>query len=44
MNGRMASAQVLADIRNGYTTGLKSEVELLVCPPATLVAGFRCEP
>jgi triosephosphate isomerase len=40
MNGRVASTKVLGDIREGYTTGLKSEVELLVCPPATLIQIF----
>ena len=40
MNGRMAAAQVLTEMRNGYTTGLKSEVELVVCPPATLIHAF----
>jgi triosephosphate isomerase len=40
MNGRMASAKVLGEIREGYTPGLKGKVDLLVCPPATLVHTF----
>jgi triosephosphate isomerase len=40
MNGRMMSARVLGEIREGYTVGLKSKVDLLVCPPATLVHTF----
>ena len=40
MNGRMGSAEVLNEIRRGYTPGLKSKVDLLVCPPATLVHIF----
>jgi triosephosphate isomerase (TIM) len=40
MNGRMGSAEVLNEIRKGYTPGLKSKVDLLVCPPATLVHIF----
>src|SRR5918998_3033091 len=40
MNGRMGSAEVLNEIRKGCTPGLKSKVDLLVCPPATLVHIF----
>jgi triosephosphate isomerase len=40
MNGRMGSAEVLNEIRKGYTPGLKSKVDLLVCPPATLIHIF----
>ena len=40
MNGRMASSKVLTDIRDGYTPGLKGKVDLLVCPPATLIHIF----
>lgn len=40
MNGRVASTKVLGEIREGYTPGLKGKVDLLVCPPATLVHSF----
>jgi triosephosphate isomerase (TIM) len=40
MNGLQASASVLGEIRAGYTAGLKSKVDLLVCPPATLIQSF----
>jgi triosephosphate isomerase len=31
---------VLGEIKQGYTVGLKSKVDLLVCPPATLIMIF----
>jgi triosephosphate isomerase len=31
---------VLGEIKQGYTPGLKSKVDLLVCPPATLIQSF----
>ena len=40
MNGRMVSAEVLNEVRKGYTPGLKGKVDLLICPPATLVHIF----
>jgi triosephosphate isomerase len=40
MNGLRGSGNVLEEIRQGYTAGLKSQVDLLVCPPATLIATF----
>ena len=40
MNGRMASAKVLNEIREGYTPGLKGKADLLVCPPVTLLHIF----
>jgi triosephosphate isomerase len=40
MNGLQASSSVLGEIRQGYTAGLKSKVDLLVCPPATLIQAF----
>jgi triosephosphate isomerase (TIM) len=40
MNGLQGSAEVLGDIRQGYTAGLKAKVDLLVCPPATLIQSF----
>jgi triosephosphate isomerase len=43
MNGLRASAEVLRSVQAGYTPGLKARVELLVCPPATLVHAFARE-
>jgi triosephosphate isomerase len=40
MNGLRRSEEVLREIQAGYTPGLKAKVDLLVCPPATLVYGF----
>src|SRR5918993_4434270 len=40
MNGLLASATVLGEVRQGYTAGLKAKVNLLVCPPATLIQSF----
>ncbi|MFC4173589.1 triose-phosphate isomerase [Microvirga sp. GCM10011540] len=40
MNGLRMSAKVLGDIQAGYTPGLKAKVDLLVCPPATLLFTF----
>jgi triosephosphate isomerase len=40
MNGLHSSAKVLGEIKQGYTPGLKSKVDLLVCPPATLIMTF----
>jgi triosephosphate isomerase (TIM) len=40
MNGLKSSEKAFQDIRAGYTPGLKARVELLVCPPATLVGAF----
>jgi len=40
MHGLRSSAQVLSEIQSGYTPGLKAKVELLVCPPATLIHSF----
>jgi triosephosphate isomerase len=40
MNGLRNSEQIFHDIRAGYTPGLKARVELLVCPPATLVGAL----
>jgi triosephosphate isomerase len=40
MNGLHGSASVLGEIKQGYTVGLKSKVDLLVCPPATLIMTF----
>jgi triosephosphate isomerase (TIM) len=37
MNGLKASLKVISDIRDAYTPGLKSRVDLVVCPPATLI-------
>jgi triosephosphate isomerase len=43
MNGLKASTKVLADVAAGYGPGLRERVDLLVCPPATLVAAFAAE-
>jgi triosephosphate isomerase len=40
MNGLQGSARVLAELRDGYTPDLKAAVDLLVCPPATLIQSF----
>jgi len=40
MNGLKSSHEVLSEIQIGYTPGLKAKVELVVCPPATLVHSF----
>ena len=38
MNGLKASLGELAGMAQGYDAGLRGKVELLICPPATLVA------
>jgi triosephosphate isomerase len=40
MNGLRASTKVLEAVAAGYTPGLRGKVELLVCPPATLIQHF----
>jgi triosephosphate isomerase (TIM) len=40
MHGLKGSTKALGDIATGYTPGLKGKVELVVCPPATLVHLF----
>jgi triosephosphate isomerase (TIM) len=40
MNGLRSSVQVLCEIAAGVTPGLRARVDLLVCPPATLVHAF----
>jgi triosephosphate isomerase (TIM) len=40
MNGLRGEKEVLRQIQAGYTPGLKAKVDLLVCPPATLVHLF----
>ena len=40
MNGIRDSIRVLHDIREGYSAELKARVDLLVCPPATLLHPF----
>jgi triosephosphate isomerase len=40
MNGLKSSNEVLGEIQTGYTPGLKAKVDLVVCPPATLVHSF----
>jgi triosephosphate isomerase len=43
MNGLRPSLAVLRDIRAGYTPGLRAKVDLLVCPPATLLYAFAVD-
>lgn len=38
MNGLKASAKVLSEIQAGYTPELRRNVDLVVCPPATLTS------
>jgi triosephosphate isomerase len=40
MNGLRASMDVLKAVQTGYGEGLAGRVDLLVCPPATLIAAF----
>lgn len=40
MNGLRASAGVLAELAKGYGPALRDKVDLLVCPPATLLHPF----
>jgi triosephosphate isomerase len=40
MNGLQASAAVLGEVVAGYGPELRARAELLVCPPATLLAAF----
>ena len=40
MNGLRASRGVLEEVAAGYTPGLRAKVDLVVCPPATLLYGF----
>lgn len=40
MNGLRASVAELGKIQEGYTPELKAKVDLLVCPPATLLHSF----
>ncbi|HEY8384248.1 MAG TPA: triose-phosphate isomerase [Microvirga sp.] len=40
MNGLKASAEVLRAVAAGYGPDLRAKVDLLVCPPATLVHAF----
>src|SRR4051812_30952967 len=43
MNGLKRSVAVLEELREGYAPELKARVDLLVCPPATLVHIFAVE-
>jgi triosephosphate isomerase len=40
MNGLHGSAKVLDAVKEGYTPALRAKVDLLVCPPATLIQTF----
>jgi triosephosphate isomerase len=41
MNGGAASLGVIDELAAGFLPGLRPHVELLVCPPATLIAACR---
>jgi triosephosphate isomerase len=43
MNGLKASAGELAAIAEGYDAALRTRLDLLVCPPATLLAAFAAQ-
>ena len=43
MNGLMGSIAVIREVANGYGPGLAAAVDVLVCPPATLLAAFAAE-
>jgi triosephosphate isomerase (TIM) len=43
MHGLKSSVQVLHALAEGYTPGLKAKVDLLVCPPATLIHAFALQ-
>jgi triosephosphate isomerase len=43
MNGLRGEREVLRQVQAGYTPGLKAKVDLLVCPPATLIRLFARE-
>lgn len=41
MNGLLrSSSKVMGEIHAGYTPGLRAKVDLVVCPPATLISAF----
>ncbi|MGA0593500.1 triose-phosphate isomerase [Enterovirga sp. CN4-39] len=40
MNGTKRSARTLGEVMEGYTPEMRAKVDLLVCPPATLVSTF----
>ena len=43
MNGLRSSVAVLGEIAQGYGPELRARVDLLVCPPATLVGAFAAK-
>jgi triosephosphate isomerase (TIM) len=43
MHGLKSSVQVLHALAEGYTPELKAKVDLLVCPPATLIHAFALQ-
>jgi triosephosphate isomerase len=43
MHGLKSSIQVLHALAEGYTPELKAKVDLLVCPPATLIHAFALQ-
>ena len=40
MNGVKRSAELIGQVLEGYTAEMRSAVDLLVCPPATLISTF----
>jgi len=43
MHGLKSSVQVLHEITEGYAPALKAKVDLLICPPATLIHAFALQ-
>jgi len=43
MHGLKSSVQVLHDVAEGYAPALKDKVDLLICPPATLIHAFALQ-
>lgn len=43
MHGLRRSVRVLEEVAHGYTPDLKARVDLLICPPATLIHAFAVE-
>jgi triosephosphate isomerase len=40
MNGLKASAGVLTELQEGFVAALRSKVDMVICPPATLISLF----
>src|SRR3954469_4660927 len=43
MHGLKSSVQVLHEVAAGYAPALKDKVDLLICPPATLIHAFALQ-